>query len=157
MLTSDAKCGAEIRKCVAISKAIPTKMVPICKNRNISVFTKLQTRKSHVWSALLYDCECWNSSTNSKKKLEATEKRHLRRLLKIPWKDRKTNEEALQLAGVKCSLIKTIRERQMNFLGHRSKKNGIEKRVLCRKFERSRSRGSQRKLYINGLNTFRAK
>jgi len=66
-----------------------------------------------MWSVLLYGCECWNISINSKKKLEAREMWYLGRLMKIPCTDRKIKEEMLQLADVQRSLMKTIRKRQM--------------------------------------------
>ena len=68
--------------------------------------------------------------------------------------DRKINEEVLQLAGVQRSLLKTIRKRQMKFLGHISRKSGIEKLVLCGNIEGRRSRGRQRKLFMDSRKTF---
>ena len=129
-------------------------MASILKNGKISMFTKLRTLKFHDWSVLLYGFERWNISTNSKKKVEATEIRYLRRLMKVPWADRKTNQEVLQFADVQRSLIKRSEKDRGSFLGHLSRKNGIEKLVLCGKIQETRSRGRQGKLYAGCLNTF---
>ena len=67
---------------------------------------------------------------------------------------KKTNEEVLQLARVQRSLIETIRIRQMKFLGHISRKDGLEKLVLCGKIKGKRCRGRQRTKYIDSLNNF---
>ena len=58
------------------------------------------------------------------------------------------------MAMYKRSLIRIIRERQMKFLGHICRKNGIEKQVLCGKIERRRSRGRQRIKYMDSLNKY---
>ena len=77
--------------------------------------------------------------------------------MRISWTDRKTNEEVLQLAETKRSLVTTIRKRQLKFVGHINRKNGLEKTVLCGKIEGKRSRGRQRTTYINSLNAFATK
>ena len=109
---------------------------------------KMRTLKTYIWSVLLYGCECWTISNNIEKKLDATEMWFLRRLMRISWTDRKTNEEVLQLAETKRSLMTTIRKRQLKFVGHINRKNGLEKTVLCGKIEGKRSRGRQRTTYI---------
>ena len=116
--------------------------------------TKIRTLKTYVWSVLLYGCECWTISNNNKKKLEATAMWFIRRLMGISWKERKTNEEVLKLSGTSRSLMKTVRKRQMEFLGHINRKNGLEKIVLCGKIEGKRSRGRPRTSHIASLNAF---
>ena len=127
-------------------------MSPIFKKRNISMFIKLQTSKPHVLSVRLYGCECWNMSTNIEKKLETPDMWYLRRLMKIPWTYRRTNEEVLQLDGVQRSLMKTIRKRLMKLLGHISKRMESRNLYFVGKLKGKRSR--QRKLYMGCLNTF---
>ena len=77
--------------------------------------------------------------------------------MKIPWMDRKTNEEVLQFAGVQRSFDENDQKRQMKFLGQTSRKSGIEKLVLCGNIEGRRSRGRERNLYIDSLTTFATK
>ena len=84
--------------------------------------------------------------------LEAAEMWFLRRILKISWKERKTNKEILTMAGCKRTLIKTIRERQMKFFGHINRKNGLEKLMLCGKIDGKKNRGRQRITFTNSLN-----
>ena len=72
-LPSDDKCRTEIKKRIAIAKASFQKMSTILKNRNISFSTKLRVLKTYVWSILLYGCETWTISAETKKNLEAAE------------------------------------------------------------------------------------
>ncbi|XP_076353823.1 uncharacterized protein LOC143248858 isoform X2 [Tachypleus tridentatus] len=60
----------------------------------------------------------------------------------------------MELAGYKRSLMKTIRKRQMEFLGHICRKKGIEKQMLCGKIEGRKCRGCQRTKYIDSLNNY---
>ena len=66
-LTSDGICRTEIKKRIAIAKASFQKMSTILKNRNISFSTKLKVLKTYVWSILLYGCETWTITAETKK------------------------------------------------------------------------------------------
>ena len=116
--TSDGKCKTEIKKRIAIAKASFQKMSTIVKNRNISFSTKLKVLKTYVWSILLYGCETWTITSETKKNLEAAEMWFYRRMLRISWKEKRTNESILEETNQERSLIKTIRKRQLKFLGH---------------------------------------
>ena len=153
-ITQDARSDCEIKKRIAMAKDTFCKMKTIFTNRNINIFTKIETLRAYVWSILLYGCESWTLSKNTEKKLEATEMWFIRRMLRISWTEKKSNTEVMEEAGYQRSLIKTIRKRQMQFLGHICRKDGIEKHVLCGKIEGKRSRGRQRNLFINSLNKY---
>ena len=151
-ITSDAKSDTELKKRIAMSKDTYNKMTPVFKNRNISTCTKLRTLRAYVWSILLYGCESWTLNKGTERRLEAAEMWFLRRILKISWKERKTNKEILTMADCKRTLIKTIRERQMKFFGHINRKNGLEKLMLCGKIDGKKNRGRQRITFTNSLN-----
>ena len=95
-LTTDGKCRTEIKKRMAIAKASFQKMSTIVKNRNISFSTKLKVLKTYVWSILLYGCETWTITAGTKKNLEAAEIWFYRRMLRISWKEKRTNESILE-------------------------------------------------------------
>ena len=156
-ITPDAKCDTEIKKRLALSKETFTKMKPIFTNRNISLKTKMNALRAYVWSVLLYGCECWTLIKDLEKKLEAAEMWFIRRIMKVSWTERKTNEEVMGMAGYKRSLIKTIRERQLNFFGHINRANRLEKQLLCGKVNGTKSRGRQRMKYTESLNMYATK
>ena len=116
--------------------------------------TKYRILKAYVWSVLLYGCECWTITNSLKKKLEATEMWFLRRILKISWTEKKSNQEVLEMANKERSMLKTIRKRQMKFMGHVYRKGGMEHLSMTGKIEGKRSRGRQRLTYVDSLNTW---
>ena len=117
-LTSDGKCRTEIKKRIAITKASFQKMSTILKNRNISFSTKLRVLKTYVWSIFLYGCKTWTITAESKKNLEAAEMWFYRRMLRISWKEKRTNESILEETNQEISLRNTIRKKQLKFLEH---------------------------------------
>ena len=129
-------------------------MKSIFTNRNIRFSTKLNTLKAYVWSILLYGCESWTLSKDLERRLEAAEIWYIRRILKISWTEKKSNEEIMQMTGYKRSLLKTIRKRQLQFFGHVNRADGIEKQILCGKICGTKGRGRQRTKYTDSLNGY---
>ena len=127
-------------------------MNPIFRNHDISMTTKFRVLKAYVWSVLLYGCECWTITKDLKKKLEAVEMWFLRKMLRVSWTEKKTNDAVLDDAGVKRSLVRTIRKRQLQFVGHLNRHKGFEHLALTGKIEGVRSRGRQRTKYLDSLN-----
>ncbi|GFO34967.1 endonuclease-reverse transcriptase [Plakobranchus ocellatus] len=93
-----------------------------------------------------------NLKANSRK-LEATEMWFLRRMLRIPWTAKKTNEGVLKEANKRRSLVRTIRKRQATFLGHVMRREKLEHLETTEKLEGKRSRGRQREKITGGLAT----
>ena len=118
MITSDGKCITEMKKRIATAKDAFQKLSLILKNRNISMTTKFRVVKTYTWSTLTYGCECWTITSNIEKKLEAAEMWFIRRMLRISWTEKKPNVNVLREGNVQRLLLKTIRKRQMEFLGH---------------------------------------
>ena len=85
------------------------------------------------------------------KKLKGTEMWFLRRMLRIPWTGRVSNEEMIRRAGVERRLLKIIRKKQLNFVGHIMRADGLERNCLLGRVEGTRSRGRQVIKYMNAL------
>ncbi|GFO00325.1 endonuclease-reverse transcriptase [Plakobranchus ocellatus] len=92
----------------------------------------------------MYGCKAWTISKQIQNKLEATEMWFLRRMLRIPWTAKKTNERVLNEANKRRSLVRTIRKSQATFLGHVMRRGKLEHLVTTGKFEGKRSRGRQK-------------
>ena len=116
-ITPDARCDTEVKKRIVLSKDTFTKIKSISTNKNIKVYTKINTLKAHIWSILLCGCECWTLTKDLERRLEATEMWYIRRIMRISWTEKKSNKEVMELAGYKKSLLKTIRKRELQFLG----------------------------------------
>ena len=75
----------------------------------------------------------------------------LRRMLRIPWTARMTNERVMELAGVRRELVAEVRKRQLKFLGHVLRHDCLEKDVFLGKIEGTRGRGGQRITFGSSL------
>ena len=99
----------------------------------------------------MYGCESWNINKECRKKLEAMEMRIWRRILKIPWTQRVKNEEVLRRVQSKRELMTTIYQRQLKFMGHIERKQGLELICMTGKLEGRRMKGRPRKKYLDGV------
>ncbi|GFO27491.1 endonuclease-reverse transcriptase [Plakobranchus ocellatus] len=98
------------------------------------------------------DAKHGQSQKQIQNKLEATEMWFLRRMLRIPWTAKKTNERVLNEANKRRSLVSPIRKRQATFLGHLMRREKLEHLVRTGKFEGKR--GRQREKIMDGLATW---
>ena len=151
MITSDGRCIQEIKRRISMAKDSYRKFRPIMNNRNIESNTKIRIIKTYVWSVLLYGSECWKINKECERRIAASEMWFYRRMLNIKWQDRISNQQVLSQIGLSTSLVQTIRRRQLHFLGHLYRKDGIEREILVGRIDGKRARGRQRTSYLGNL------
>ena len=115
-LTEDGRCNVEIKRKIFEAKNSFQRMSNIMKNTHLSIKTRSRAVKTYVWSVLLYGCETWTISRQMEQRLEALEMWCWRRLLKITWVQRISNEDVLRRMGVGKELLLRVRGRQIRFL-----------------------------------------
>ncbi|GFN87970.1 endonuclease-reverse transcriptase [Plakobranchus ocellatus] len=147
LTTSDGRCTSEVSKRIAMAKDTFQKIKKILANRNISMTTKIRVIESYVWSVLLYGSECWTINKEIEEKPEAVEMWFIRRMMRISWTEKKSNELVLKEANLERSLIKTIRQ----FLGHVCRHKGLEHLAITGKIEGKSSSGRQRITIVENL------
>lgn len=153
MVTSDSRCKKEIRRRIGMSKEAYVRMKNIFNDRKLDIKLKIRLLKTFVWSVLLYGCECWTMTVENRRNLEAAEMWFLRRMFRISYVDRITNEEVLNRAEQKRTLIHTIEQRQLSFLGHIIRKGALEDLSLTGKINGKRARGGQRRTFLQNFKT----
>ena len=89
LLLSDGKCITETKRRITAAKVTFKRLSSIMTNRNIKMDTKFRIIQTYVWSVLLYGCELWTVTNNTRKRLEAAEIWFVRRILKISWTEMK--------------------------------------------------------------------
>jgi len=151
IVTSDCRSEKEIRRRIVLAKKAFMEKKNIFADKKLSMDLKTRLLKCYVWSTLLYGCEGWTLSSSSEKKLEAAEMWLYRRMMRISWIKKVSNEKVLQMVKKERSLLRTIRKRQLKFVGHVIRKEGLEKLILEGKIEGKRQRGRQRLRYMDGL------
>ena len=119
----------EIKRRIALAKKSFMNKKSIITNKVMLIESKKRFIKCFVWSVLLYGCETWAISKTNEKILMAMEMRCWKRMLRISCTKKITSEKVLELASNKRSLMETIRKRQLSFVGHIIRENGLER--LC--------------------------
>jgi len=80
--------------------------------------------KALVWHVAMYGCESWTLRKNEETRPDAFEMKWLRKILRVSWTAKKTNEWVLNKAGVKKELLDTIKARKLAYYGHTMRKQG---------------------------------
>ena len=116
-ITEDCKSNSEIRRRIILGKEAFNKNNELLRGK-LELSLKKRLIKTIIWSVVLYGSETWTMQKEDIKRLEAFEMWLWRRIMKVKWTEHKTNEEVLEMVKEKRMLIKTIRERQKNWVGH---------------------------------------
>ena len=95
--------------------------------RHINMKTRKRIIKAYVWSALVYGCETWTITIRNMTKLQSFEMWAYRKMMKISWREKKTNEEVLTLADEQLYIIPTIKKRKITYFGHMIRRNKIHR------------------------------
>ncbi|GFN99673.1 serine/threonine-protein phosphatase 6 regulatory ankyrin repeat subunit b [Plakobranchus ocellatus] len=151
LISSDGRNNSEVASRIAQAKTNFQKMKTVLTNKNISIRTRRRALECYIEPILMYGCEAWTISKQTQKKLEATEMWFLRRMLRISWTAKKTNDTVLEEAHTTRLLISKIRKRQATFFGHVMRREKLENLVTTGILEGKRSRGKQREKLIEGL------
>ena len=115
-ITEDGRCTEEIKRRICEAKKAFQKMKNIITNSHLSIKTRQRATKTYVWSVLLHGSEAWTINKPMEKRLEAFEMWCWRRLLKISWTERISNEEVLRRMGSERVLIVKLRASHMRFV-----------------------------------------
>ncbi|GFO20695.1 endonuclease-reverse transcriptase [Plakobranchus ocellatus] len=118
IITQDGKSRTEIKARIAHAKTNFQKMKPLLTNNKITITTRKRALQCYIEPILMYGCEAWTITKEIQKKIEAAEMWFFRRMLRVPWTARKTNEEVLKETESIRSLMSRIRRRQAKFVGH---------------------------------------
>ena len=144
ILTSDGGSKVEIDRRIGQAKSAFGNMTNILSNKKISIRTRLRTLKAYIWPIMKYACETWNIGKEEERKIDSFEFWCYRRMQKISWTERKSNDEVLRSVGVEKELLNGIKEQQMKFFGHIVREGNIEELITTGRIEGTRDRGRQR-------------
>ena len=153
-ITPDGKNEKEIIQRIAISKSRFQQMYTLFTSRQISIKLRLRLLECYIFSVLLYGSETWTITKTLETKIEACEMWFIRRMGKISWKQKMTNEDVLTLMQTKRKILETIKQKKMSFFGHIKRHNGILKEILEGKMEGKRPRGRPRAQWTDNIKTW---
>ena len=117
-ITDDCKSEGKIRSRIGLAKNTFSKRYKLRTNKNISLKTRLRLTKCYVWSLLTYACDTWTLSKQMEAKIEAFEMWSYRRIMRISWKEMKSNAEVLKMTGLKnTELVLSIKKKKLAYYG----------------------------------------
>ena len=123
------------------------KMKTVLTNSHISIQTRKRTLECYIEPILMYGCEAWTISKQAQKKLEAVEMWFLRRMMKISWMAKKSNDTVLKEAHTSRALVNKIRIRQ-TFFGHVMRREKLEHLITTGMMEGKRSSAVEKKYIL---------
>ena len=95
-ITADGDCSHEIKRCLLLARKVMTNLDSICKSRDITFPTKVCLVKVMVFPVVMYGCESWTVKTAEHRRIDAFELWCWRRLLRVPWTARRSNQSILK-------------------------------------------------------------
>ena len=148
----NAESEKDIRKRLAMARTTLQSMTHIWKDRGISKTTKLRLLKALIWSIALYGCEGWTIKKADARRIEAFELWCHRRLLRISYKEHRTNEWVLNKMGVERMLMPEVIKRKLNYFGHILRQDDtLERNNLLGTVPGRRSKGRPRTSWFHNI------
>ena len=95
-ITADGDCSHEIKRCLLLGRKVMTNLDSIFKSRDITLATKVHLVKAMVFPVVMYGCESWTKKKAEHRRIDAFELWCRRRLLRIPWTTRRSNQSILR-------------------------------------------------------------
>ena len=103
-ITADGDCSHEIKRCLLFGRKVMSNLDSILKSRDITLPTKVHLVKAMIFPVVMYGCESWTVKKAERQKIDAFELWYWRRLLRVPWTARRSNQSILKEISAGCSL-----------------------------------------------------
>ena len=151
-ITADGDCSHEIKRCLLFGRKVMTNLDIILKSRDITLLTKVPLVKAMVFPVVMYGCEIWTTKKAEHQKIDAFELWCWRRLLRVPWTARRSNQSILKEISPKYSLEGLMLKLKLQYFGHLMQRTGsFEKILMLGKIKGRRRRGWQRMRWLDGI------
>ena len=124
----------------------------ILKSRDITLTTKVHLVKAMVFPVVMYGCESWTIKKAECQRIDTFELRCWRRLLRVSWTARRSNQSILKEISPGCSLERLMLKMKLQYFGHLMGRTDLcEKILMLGKTEGRRRRGGQRMRWLDGI------
>ena len=117
-ITADGDCSHEIKRCLLLGRKIMTNLGCIFKSRDITLPTKVHLVKAMVFPVVVYGCESWIIKKAEHRRIDAFDPWCWRRLLRVPWTTRRSNQSILKVISPWCSLEALMLKLKLQYFGH---------------------------------------
>ena len=117
-ITADDDCSHEIKRCLPLGRKVMTNLDSILKSRDITLPAKVRLVKATVFSVVKYGCESWTIKKAEHQRTDAFELWCWRRLLRVPWTVRRSNQSILKEISPEYSLEGMMLKLKLQYFGH---------------------------------------
>ena len=132
-ITTDGACSHEIKRCLLPGRKVITNLDSILKSRDITLSTKASLVKAMVFLVVMYGCESWTVKKAEHQKIDAFELWCWRRLLRVSWTARRSNQSILKKISLGCSLEGLMLKLKLQYFGHLIRRaDSLEKTLMLR-------------------------
>ena len=129
-----------------------TNLDSMLKSRDITLPTKVHLVKAMVFPVVMYGCESWTVKNAERRKIDAFELWCWRRLLRVPWTARRSNQSNLEEVSPGCSLEGLMLKLKLQYFGHLMRRvDSLEKILMLGGIGGRRKRGRQRMRWLDGI------
>ena len=150
-IIADRDCSHEIKRHLLLGRKVMTNIDSILKSRDITFPTKVHLVKAMVFPVVIYGCDSWTVKKAERRRIDAFELWHWRRLLRVPWTARRSNQSILKEISPECSLEGLMLKLKLQYFGHLMRRtDSLEKTLMLGKIE-GRRRGQQRMRCLDGI------
>ena len=151
-ITADGDCSHEIKRHLLLGRKVMTNLGSLLKSRDITLPTKVYLVKAMVFPVVMYGCESWTVKKSEHQRIDAFELWCWRRLLRLPWTARRSNQSILKEISPGCSLKGLMLKLKIQIFGHlRWIADSFEKTLMLGKIEDRRRRGWQKMRWLDGI------
>ena len=117
-ITADGDCSHEIKRRLLLGRKVMTNLDSVFKSRDITLPTKVHLVKATVFPVVMYGCKSWTMKKAEGRRTDAFELWCWRRLLRVPWTARRSNQSILKEISLECSLEGMMLKLKLQYFGH---------------------------------------
>ena len=151
-ITAGSDCSHEIKRRLLLGRKVMTNLDSILQSRDITLPTKVRLVKAMVFPVVMYGCESWTIKKAEHQRIDAFEQWCWRRLLRVAWTARRSNESILKEISPEYSLEGLMLKLKLQYFGHlMGKADSLEKTLILGKIEGRRRRRWQRTRWLDGI------
>ena len=146
-ITADGDCSHEIKRHLLLGRKVMTNLDSMLKSRDITLPINVRLVKAMVFPVVMYGCESWTVKKAGRRRIDAFELWCWRRLLRVPWTARRSNQSILREISPGYSLEGLTLKLKVQYFGHLMRRaDSLEKTLMLGKIKGRRRRGRQRKM-----------
>ena len=151
-ITAASDCNHEIKRRLLLGRKVMTNLDSILKSRDITLTAKVHLLKAMVFPVIMYRCEGWTVKRPESRRIDAFELWCWRRLLRVPWTARRSNQSILREISPEYSLEELMLKLKLHYFAHlMGRTDSSEKTLMLGKIEGGRRRGQQRTRWLAGI------